>query len=409
MKFILAAGAVLIPVIYSGGLDVFNLPKELVFRAEAIALLAAGVFWATSKARTWTLGVRRNAIVLAAVIVAWAAITTATSTNRLLSADALLTIAAAAVIFVATLLAAQTTSIGAVDVLMFGACANAALVVLQELKIWSPFVHAAFVSGHYASVGFLGNTNYVGTFLAAPALAAIVMAIVAAGKRRWIYAVIAVLLVTGLALSASRTAVVAVVAALVVLVVRFRRGWLAIAVVALPTLSPKTALGIRARELVDAASKRDYERLFSERLLPALAAVDMIRDHPLLGVGPGCFRYQFMGYRLRLDEHYPKAWTRGYPGNWGAAHNDHLQVAAETGLPGYALFFAAIGIGAGLGRRGAPARVETSFARALRWPLAALALVLCIAQFPLELAAPRLMLISLGALCITWDEDDDAA
>ena len=413
MKFILAAGAVLIPVIYSGGLDVFNLPKELVFRAEAIALLAAGVFWMTSKARTWKLGASRNAIVLAAVIVAWAAITTATSTNRLLSADTLLTIAAAAVIFVATLLTAQTTSIGVVDVLMFGACANAALVILQELKIWSPFVHAAYVSGHYASVGFLGNTNYVGTFLAAPALAAIVVAIVAAGKRRWVYVVIAGLLVTGLALSASRAAVVALLAGLVVLVARLRRGWLvvagALAVVALMTLSPKTVLGIHAREMVDAASKRDYERLFSERLLPALAAVDMIRDHPLLGVGPGCFHYQFMGYRLRLDERYPKAWTRGYPGNWGAAHNDHLQVAAETGLPGYALFLAAIGIVAGLRRRGAPVRVETSFARALRWPLAALALVLCIAQFPLELAAPRLMFISLGALCITWDEDDDAA
>ena len=413
MRVILAAGLLLIPVIYSGGLDVFNLPKELAFRAEAVALLAVGVFWATSKARAWKLGASRTAIVLATVIVAWAAITTATSTNRLLSADTLLTVAAAAVIFVATLLAARTTSIVAVDVLMFGACANAALVILQELKIWSPFVHAAFVSGHYASVGFLGNTNYVGTFLAAPALAAIVVAIIARGKRRWTYAAIAVLLVSGLALSASRTAVVALVAGLVVLVARLRRGWMAvaaaIALVALPALSPKTTLGNHVRELIDAASKRDYERLFSERLLPALTAVDMIRAHPLLGVGPGCFHYHFMGYRLRLDEHYPKEWTRGYPGNWGAAHNDHLQVAAETGLPGYALFLAAIGIGAGLRRRSASTRLEASFARAMRWPLAVLAFVLCIAQFPLELAAPRLMFITLGALCITWDDDDAAA
>ena len=41
----------------------------------------------------------------------------------------------------------------------------------------------------------------------------------------------------------------------------------------------------------------------------------------------------------------------------------------------------------------------------MRWPLAALTFVLCIAQFPLELAAPRLMLITLGALCIAWDEN----
>src|SRR5262249_4388463 len=144
---------------------------------------------------------RTPALLLAAIIVAWAAITTATSTNRPLSADSLITVAAAVVIFVATLLAAQTTSIVAVDVLMFGACANAALVILQELKIWSPFVHAAYVSGHYESVGFLGNTNYVGTYLAAPALAAIVLAVVASGKRRWIYSGVAALLATGLALS----------------------------------------------------------------------------------------------------------------------------------------------------------------------------------------------------------------
>src|SRR5262249_32666160 len=77
MKFIPAAGAVLIPVLYSGGLDVFNLPKELAFRAEAIALLTAAVFWVTSA----RLRESRTVILLSAAIVAWAAITTLTSTN----------------------------------------------------------------------------------------------------------------------------------------------------------------------------------------------------------------------------------------------------------------------------------------------------------------------------------------
>jgi O-antigen ligase len=407
---ILAAGALTIPILYSGGLDVFNLPKELAFRAEAIALLAAGVLWATSAHRTWSLRGSRRAIILAAVVVAWAAITTLTSTNRPLSADSLITVAAAAVIFVATAIAAQTMPIVAVDILMAGACLNVVMVILQELKIWSPFVHAAYVSGHYESVGFLGNANYVGTYLAMPALAAIVLAVVATGKRRWIYAAIAALLIAGIAVSATRTAIGALVAGLAMLSLRSRRAALAmaaaLAVVALLTLSPRTALGERVRDFIDAASKRDYERLFSERLLPALAAIDMTRDHPLLGVGPGCFRFHFMAYRLRLDQHYPKNWTRGYPGNWSAAHNDHLQVAAETGLPGYALFLAVIGLGAGFRRQTQPKNLEGSFARALRWPLAVLFLVLCLAQFPLELAAPRLMLITLGALCMTWDDDD---
>jgi O-antigen ligase len=191
------------------------------------------------------------------------------------------------------------------------------------------------------------------------------------------------------------------------------------------TLLPSTPLGLRAREFIDGAAAGDYGRIYSERLLPILTCIDMTRDHPLFGVGPGCFRYHFMAYRVALHDHYPEAWTRGFPGNWGAAHNDHLQVAAESGLPGYALFLTAIAItglrGLGVSRsRGvgsvsprdlatSPPRIEAVFARALRLPLAALVFVLCLAQFPLELAAPRLIFLTLAALCITWDREDDAA
>ena len=408
----LAAALLVIPVMYSSGLDVFNLPKELAFRGEAIALAAAAVFWTTAKRRIWSVRAVKPAAILLAVVVAWAAITTATSTNRALSADTLITIVAAVVIFVAAMLAAQTASIAAIDVVMIGACANAMLVILQERTIWSPFVHEASVSRQYASVGFLGNTNYVGAYLAAPALAAIVLTVVASGRRRWIYAAVAALIVTGLVVSATRTALAALVAGLMLFALRSRRGALVmlsvVAVIAVLTLSPRTYLGAGARELVDAASKRDYEQLFSERLLPALAAVDMIRAHPLVGVGPGCFRFNFMSYRLRLGEHYREAWTRGWPGYWAAAHDDHLQVAAETGLPGYALFLAAIGFGAGRRRRRTGVTIESKFARSMRWPLTALVFVLCLGQFPLELAAPRLALLTLGALCAGWDGDDAA-
>lgn len=410
--FLLAAGLLIIPTLYSSGMEAFRLPKELAFRAEAIALLAAAVFWTTSaRRRNWNL--RRPEFILAAVIVLWTGLTTALSTNRLLSVDSFITVIAAAVIFIATCLAAQTAkSIAAVDLLMIGACANAAVVITQELKIWSPFTPE--IGGHYGSVGFLGNTNDVGTFLAAPALAALVLAVLATGARRWTYAAICALLVGGLAASATRTAVGALVVGLIVFAVRHsRRALLACAaivvVLAALTLMPSTSLGVRAREFVDAAKSRNYERLYSERLLPILTCVDMMRDHPLLGVGPGGFRYHFMAYRIALRGRYPEEWTRGFPGNWGAAHNDHLQVAAESGLPGYALFLAAIVVLAVSRRRSDALSLESSFARSLRLPLAALVFVLCLAQFPMEVAGPRLILLTLAALCITWDGEADAA
>ena len=228
--------------------------------------------------------------------------------------------------------------------------------------------------GHYGSVGLMGNANDVGTFLAVPAVAAVVMAVTSIGKRRWIYLGVAVLLVSGMIASATRTALVAFVASMLVLaVVQARRAAVAIGVVllvvGLAVLSPATTIGRSVRELGDAAMKRDYQRLFSERLLPFLAAAEMTRDHPLLGVGPGCFRYHFMAYRVALADEVPAEWTRGFPMNWGTVHNDHLQVAAEAGVVGYVLFLASLGL---LARRSAAGEMtpRAAFARTLRWPLA---------------------------------------
>lgn len=409
---VLAAGMLVVPTIFTSGVDRFRLPKELVFRGEAITLLALAVFWVTSKTHTWKFG-KRPEFFVAAAILCWTLITVAASTNRQLSADSLITIVAAIVIFVATCLAAQITPLVAVDVLMIGCCVNAAVVILQELKIWTPFPSLPDSTTHYGSVGLLGNTNDVGTFLAGPALAAIVLGVTASGRRRWAYAAISILLVAGLAASGTRTALVALVAALIVFALGHSRG-AALAVgailvaLALVVLSPSTTLGRGARQLATAATHHDYQHLFSERLLPFLTAIDMTRDHPLVGVGPGCFKYHYMAYRVALFRKYPGDWTHGYPMNWGEVHNDHLQAAAETGLPGYVLFLAAIAVCAGRRHRGVATPPEARFARALRWPLATVIFMICLGQFPMELAAPRLMLLTLGALCITWDRDDVA-
>ncbi|MFD1152633.1 O-antigen ligase family protein, partial [Saccharothrix hoggarensis] len=58
------------------------------------------------------------------------------------------------------------------------------------------------------------------------------------------------------------------------------------------------------------------------------AAARMVADHPALGVGPGGFRagYPAASHNAEIDEQSP------------VAHNMYLEVAAELGLPGFALF-----------------------------------------------------------------------
>ena len=61
--------------------------------------------------------------------------------------------------------------------------------------------------------------------------------------------------------------------------------------------------------------------------------------------------------------------------NFGETHNDHLQVAAETGLPGYVLLAGAMALLAIPARRRRdnvlPLTTEQTVGRAIRMPLAA--------------------------------------
>ena len=401
---VLTIGLIVLPItVVPEGADGFRHPKELVFRAEAIVLVA--LLLLRFRPRHLAMARWRPEFVLTAACVAWAMVVTATSTNHALSIDSLITIVSGAVIFIATCLAAESRSREAVDVLMIGCCVNAAITILQELNQWQ---HVPATEGHYGSIGLMGNANDVGTFLVVPAVAAVVMATTSLGRRRWSYFGVAMLLVSGMIASATRTALIAfVVSVLVLAVVQARRAAVVIGVlmlVGLAVLSPATVIGRSIRELGDAALKRDYQRLFSERLPPFLAAAEMARDHPFLGVGPGCFRYHYMTYRIAMATKYPAAWTRGFPMNWGGVHNDHLQIAAEAGVAGYVLFLTSLGL---LVRRvpAGPAP-RAGFARTLRWPLVTAVFVVSLGQFPLELAAPRLMFLSLGALCITWNRID---
>lgn len=393
-------------------LDVFRGPKEIALRTEAILLAVILVFAATAIGSGWRVliaGLRRIEIALPLAIVAWTAVTTLMSTNRLLSEDSLVTVIAAAVIFLATRRVAPRLPLLALDVCLGVASINAVFVTAQEYFGWNPFYFPPEARGHISSTALVGNPNDVGSYLAAPLIAAIVAVVTVPGWRRLLYAAATIVLAIGLSASGTRTALGAVVCGVILLAllrpVRQALVVLAVVIMALViALQPSTSLGRQARMLATAARQGRYEILFSERLPPFLTAVDMLRSRPLWGVGPGTFKYHFMDARIALEKRYPPAWTKGYPENFGETHNDHLQTAAEAGLPGYLLFLAAIAVVGFRGRRlQVTATVENRVARALRAPLATTFFVLCLAQFPLQIAAPRLIFITLAALILGWD------
>jgi O-antigen ligase len=334
------------------------------------------------------------------------------STNRPLSVESFLTVLAAVVIFLATRRMAPHLPLLALDLCLAVAAINAVFVTVQEYSRWNPFTFPPAVLAHLRSTALIGNPNDVGSFLSAPALAAIVAAAAIPGWRRLVYIVAAVVLTVGVVASGTRTAMIALTFG--VLVLALIRPWkqavitlLLLVIVLGIVFRPGTRAGQRARGAIAAAQERRYDVLLSDRLPAFLAAFDMFRSRPLLGVGPGVFKFGFMKARMELEKSYPVAWTRGWPMNFGETHNDHLQTAAETGLPGYALFLAAVAMVGIRGPRQHAAAEDlpvARFARMLRPPLAATFFVLCLAQFPLQLAAPRLMFLTLAALSVGWDQ-----
>jgi putative inorganic carbon (HCO3(-)) transporter len=83
----------------------------------------------------------------------------------------------------------------------------------------------------------------------------------------------------------------------------------------------------------------DPDSSFAERKLYALTAWAMFLDHPVLGVGAGNYTVHFDRY---ADEVGFSARDYEQPGEVHYPHNLYLEIAAETGLVGLAVFAGAV-------------------------------------------------------------------
>lgn len=414
---ILALGMVAVAVVYrTSNLDPFREPKETVLRLTAILAVVGAVFFATARGRKfsdlWS-NISHRDLVLCGAVIAWTIVTTLTSTNHLLSISSIVTVLTSVALYLTGRRLVPSFSLRALDVCLIPAILNATVIILQEAHVWNPFSFALKGLGHEEATAFVGHPNEVGTYFLAPAVAATVGVIVVRGKRRLVYILIAVLLVSGIVASATRTALIAFAVSLLALALH--RPWkqslmigAALVVVVASIFAGSKMMRHRFGSLVDAARARRYDKLTSERLVPFLTAIDMFRKHPVVGVGPGCFRYHYMDERLEVINTLPENLTRSWPQNFGETHNDHLQVAAETGLPGYLLFVAALVLLAApaLRKRNDGARIQAAYARALALPLATAFAVVTLAQFPLQIASARLMFLSFAALVRGWSSGD---
>ncbi|HEX8617344.1 MAG TPA: O-antigen ligase family protein [Thermoanaerobaculia bacterium] len=434
LLFLFSASLLLIPcVVAITGNDVFRSPKELAFRAAAIILIAAVACCLLLRIRTVvSRPPGRLTLGLTGAIVGWTAISAVFSTNVPLSLNSLATVIASAVLFLLAVMLLRERPLGAVLLCALPAGANAVVSLCQYFAIWRPFTivyerhDVTQAVGKLSMSGFVGSPNDIGMVTVLPALATIVLTIVAKEKRlRAMGAGMSALLVAALFASQSVTAIGAFVVAVWALLFLAlpRRGGIVVAagtallIVAMFGYAP---LRERFASIGQRMKDRQYNQMLAGRLQPYMAAANMFADRPLLGTGPGTFHWHYMPYRVEIGRKHPELFIMPGPAiqNFGEAHNDHLEVLAETGLPGYLLLLATLILLArpSFRRRAIPsgaadgedAPAETAqFTRLFALPFVAGFATLALAQFPLQIAAARLIYLSLAALIVAWSATDE--
>ncbi len=395
----------LTPVIYkSAGSDIWRLPKTIFFEAGMLVVVSLAMLaWAFDPdwldARRW-----RAELILAAAALGWCAIVTMTAVNREVSAAAPFALFPYAALFACAFLLGEDVHGPAFTALFAPALANALIMFIQvfEPRLRGP--HGAELAQKLLVFGFLGNPNYAGAYLLVPVIAALAAAF-AFPKRRLIYVPLVVILTAALFTAQTVTAIVALGCAMLAFAFVSRSRALRAAAVVSVVLVIVAALAWaptrnRAKELVSAVREHRYVALSSERLPAFAVAMKMFSERPLLGVGPGGFAARYMTYRLDLEEQYPQ-WITGKNINFAEVHNDHLQLLAESGVPGYLLFLALLWRLARISWQ----RDRDDFARLFALPASVGFAVLALGLFPLELTAVAVPALFIAASTMRWGSD----
>lgn len=226
--------------------------------------------------------------------------------------------------------------------------AGTALAVLLETVVFSGLLRfrAAYSGNPSPTMSHLDFS----IVLAVVALVALTHALVVARtpRQRTSWIALFVLTTAGLLMNIGRSGQLAFAGALVLLVplsVRRRSPRVVAAALAavvlgltftylaLPGLRERISRG--ATDLRRSVVEHHYQGNLGKRVAGMIVAVEVVREHPLLGAGPGDNMTRF---RALLDTRYPDLKTAVY---WFPhLHNQYLQTASEVGLIGLGVLLA---------------------------------------------------------------------
>jgi O-antigen ligase len=406
------ASALLLVVILATSLAVdpkayasFDAPKRLI-GACGTALAAFLVLGFGRRSRAGRLRWReiplaaRLTLGAAAATLAWATMSAFLSPDRAIALDSLRVI-----LLFGLLLPLGASAVVArrrnllLGALLAAAAANAILSLLQTRGI-SPFRLQTY--GTRNETGALaGNVGYLALSLTfAVVLALGILLATRSPAVRVGAAAVLFLSLAGIFVNRNLTAVGALaIGGTVLLVARFgrRSRWPVVAVVAALAAGAVLVPPLRHRvgEAVRMVRRGEWDRLTTYRTGAWAAAVQMARERPLVGFGPGTYAAEFTPHRLVAEIRNRRRYVNPLlTSSYSEAHCDYLQAFAETGIPGGLAAIATVSLlFAAIGRRAAnpgPHRIEAAILVGLLAAGAAAALTWFPMQRPIS-AAPLLL------------------
>ncbi|HEY6049862.1 MAG TPA: O-antigen ligase family protein, partial [Thermoanaerobaculia bacterium] len=323
----------------------FDAPKRLVtlFGIAAAALSAFGFApwtnpFAGKSGSLWRGA--RLALLLAAGAAGLALLAAVASPRRALSLDA-----ARALLLMLLLLPLGASRVWngrrglLVTAFLGAACVNALVSILQARGIYQPF--PLITRGEREATGaFAGNVGYLALSLALAAVAALGIALASRKAAVRICAGATLLLCAGaLLVNRNLTSFSTLLAGSAVLLFGWFGRRAAVPVAAAVLLF---AAGValyrpmreRAAGAVGSIREGDWDQLLSYRTAPWAAAIEMARDRPLTGYGPGTFEAEFVAHRLKAEISARRRLVNPLvTSTYSEAHCDYLQPFAEAGIP----------------------------------------------------------------------------
>ncbi len=282
--------------------------------------------------------------------------------------------------------AGETTARRALSLLVACGAATGLLATLQRFAGLLRLPVEAPEPRFYATA-WIGNPGDVGAALVIPALLA--ASALARGERRLASGAALAACVAGLAAAGTLAPLAAFASGAIVLVaLDLRRRLLPAVVAGAAAVALLAGAGVVSR-VTEKLASGDVARLTTQRDIGVLSALETIRAHPILGIGPGGFAADFVRARLAAEERASRRLVhRSESSHFDNAHCDPLTVAAEIGLPAAlalatALFALLAGL-AGAVRREGRDPSGTVPAETLLPALAAV-LVLALANFPIQI------------------------